>query len=233
MAPFTPEEETLLRQERLTSELLKMRNKAFSDKPKHRLEVFANSAVLTAVVTVIGTAIAGTIISGCIQDRAKRNELELQAQRDYLRSQVDVDSKAYDLVGRYVAAADDLITITKPRFQEDFYIVWKNKITSDYDSADTEWRRTNRTTGHLLSYHHYGQSNVAEAWKALGNEVDAFASCATQFFSKHSYGAREEEMTPRPCSPENERISARLEKFRAAIETGRVLFWDDRLRERK
>jgi hypothetical protein len=106
MTPFT----------RLANELLKLRNKgSSSDQPKQQLEVLANSTVLAAIVTVLGTVIAGTFISGVIQDRSKKkNELELQSKRDYLKSQVDVDSKAYDLIGRYVAAADDLITITKP-----------------------------------------------------------------------------------------------------------------------
>jgi hypothetical protein len=121
-------------------------------------------------------------------------------------------------------------TISSPSqslfYQAASYTDWKNKVIEAYDSADSEWRRTKLTTGHLMSYHHYGQSNVLEEWTALTSDVETFANCTSAFFNGHRSGAQEEDLTPRPCSRQNDKLNAQMEKFRSVVETGRPFFWE-------
>lgn len=217
--------------ERLVDAFLDRSNSNPPEKEKSLGELLANSTVVAALLTVIGTALATWVVAGPIQDRSKKNELDLQAKRDYLRSQAEIDVKSMDIAGRYISVLDDLLDTKHPDWADNRVSdpvrkeenrKSKKEIRELYNQEDRGWRRAKQTTGYLLDYYHQdrpaGSSAIGGAWKELVQSLDRFAECAQTEAQKPGTGID-------LCKTPKGAAEAALDHLSKQLASQRTTFW--------
>jgi len=209
--------------------------------PKRLIEVLSGSSVITALVTVIGTAIIGNAVAGAIQDKSKKNEIALTAFRENQAAQVAVVTEAYQLLGKYVAASDDLITLTDAYFNRADYPSaeakkrlesWINEVRSNHDQVDRAWREKKYSLGYLLAYHHSGKRSIAQAWTILVQSVDKFGECSRGWLQEHGEGTSRLHPT-RPCAEPFSEVEQNSFALTQSLEADHRYLWEDSVARRE
>src|SRR5438128_3609410 len=115
----TPEEERLLRHEWFIAEVARQRKSepSPSAERKSSVRIFIESAGGAALISVLFTAVAGNWIVAHVQDRNRKRDLERQAHKEYLDGRQKMVTEAYDLLGKCLAAAENLEVIDRPEWR--------------------------------------------------------------------------------------------------------------------
>jgi hypothetical protein len=202
---------------------------------KHWVDAIGGTAVLTAIISVVGSAVVGNFVAAGVQDRNRRNEIALSAFRDNQSAQVALVKEAYELIGRYVAAGDDLVTITGGQFSPDNFDAannarnqaWFSDLRKRHDEIDALWRERKYSMGYLLVYHYHGRKEVADGWSALVGAVDTFETCVDGEAAK---APGSQTWKDRPCHAEASEVDRRMAQLTGAMQSETSYLWDDRKR---
>jgi hypothetical protein len=218
---MTPDEQ--LEHERHIARLLEIRQPPVTVKSP-KLDTWANSSVLAAIIGVVGTAILGACVSGMIQDRSKRNELELAESRETRAARAAAVEKVLAVVGQNLNATDDLLVTVNngynesrhrtedvPRLQE-----WKRTLAERRDKADSDWRQTRRSLGYTLLYHFGGNTEVQSAWNQIVSASDQFERCTRDWYWHNAVVGSDEEV-PAVCRKERAAYEAAIENLTLVV----------------
>jgi type II secretory pathway pseudopilin PulG len=205
-----------------------------SPAPQRRswVDTLGGVPVVTALIGLVGTAIVGNFVAAGVQERTRRNEIALTAFRDNQTAQVALVKETYELIGRYVAAGEDLITITESRFAAANYDeangarnqAWFSDLRKRHDEIDAQWRTRKYSIGYLLVYHYHGRKEVADGWTALVQAVDAFESCVDEQALK---APGSQSWKERPCRMQVSTVDQRMAQFTGAMQAQTAYLWDD------
>jgi hypothetical protein len=218
--------EEQLDHERRIAEILAIR-RAGNDQSK--LNAWLNSTVLATLVGVVGTGLLGAWVSGMIQDRSKRNELERVAQDQKLSAQNAAVSKVLELVGTSVTTADDLLVTVNNAYGEEGRSAddvmklrkWKEELANRRDAADLAWRREKRSLGFTIMYLFDGDATVTSAWRAVTTKADDFERCTNRWYTENA--ARLTDLTADQICPEDRQaVENAVETFMIAVAARRV-----------
>ncbi len=206
--PWTPEEQAVLRSARLVVELEKIRGDQQPSRSKPTWQRFLESTGGAALITVLVGGIAGGLITSHLETRQKDRELAVQkeqaaeqrksaAHKELLTARLTAVQGAIDLLGRAIAAGEDLIVITGPewRLQEaraevDAKVTRRKKeeLREGWNTADAAWRSQRHSAGLLLAVYSSKARNVAEAWRQTEETVAGFLDCARDYYVEHATG---------------------------------------------
>ncbi len=186
---MTPEEE--LQRERHIAEILEIRK---TPKKDSNLETWLNSNVLTALITVLGTALLGAWVTGLVQDRSKNNELERTAEEKRLESRNSLISKILERTGTFMSATDDLLVTVNNSYREDGRTPgeietlrkWKTDMRAARDDADSLWRREQASLGFSVHYLFDQNSEVRTAWDSLVQAESSFEKCTNNWYTQNA-----------------------------------------------
>jgi septal ring factor EnvC (AmiA/AmiB activator) len=174
---WSDDEAALLRKVDLVAEILRRMKPGSSATPLWQR--LLNSASIVAVIGLLGTAIIGNLVTGWIQDKAKEKEIAVTVHKESLDAQLASVKKAFELAGAYLAASENLITISREAFQD--RPEEKAAFEKEYNTVDAQWRRDAEGVGFLISYYHLAGGNVRPQWLAAKASVEEFNRCAVQY----------------------------------------------------
>jgi hypothetical protein len=152
---------------------------------------FFESTGGTALITVLLGGVLGNWIAGGYEERRALNERRYLTHQEYLEERLATIRPTLERVGQTVAAAEDLITITRPDFDPRRYaegqdrddtLAKRKQIREDYNDADVMWRREKAKLGYLLAYYHPGSAEVSAAWREFDDAVTSFVDCARSWW---------------------------------------------------
>jgi hypothetical protein len=116
--PWTEDEAKLLRHEAFISEILEARQPDRESR-KPRWQIFLESSVATALITVILGGWAGHLITTSVQEKTKERELALARQKEITSARLQTVRSALADIGEVVSGSEDLIVLTHPEFNPD------------------------------------------------------------------------------------------------------------------
>jgi hypothetical protein len=231
---WTSEEEKLLRQDALISEMIKRRSE---DRPQEESERkvlrFLQSSGGTAVVTILLGSLLAPIVISIVQSRQTRNDQALTEYKQYLQLQQESVKETYDLVGRIVYAAQDLITLTKPTFDlktltgQDQVEVEKQKreMLAKYNETIKEWRVKENIQGVLISYYFFSHPQVSQAWRSSEDRVNDFIACAQHIHENFVKNMSITDGDYANCQKKKDAINTTLDRLAQSIEVSRRYTW--------
>lgn len=203
-----------------------------TEKPKAMRDLLRNPTIVAATISVIGTALVGAIISGIIQERSKENELALTAYKEHTTAQLTAINDVFELIGKYLNAADNMIQVTGPRFhpkrptQAEQQQLTKDiqRLLSQTTEFDAEWQRRREAIGYLLAYHAEGAAPVKDAWNRVKQGAETYYLCALKRLDAYNRG---EQLTvePIPCQQEKIAFANEIETLRNALQNDRKFPW--------
>lgn len=193
---WSDEQQRLLDHERFQAEVQRLRREGGgSGGGKPAWQRFLESAGGAALVTVLLGGLLGNWIAGALEERRAGNERRYLTHEKYLEQRLATIRPTLERIGHTVAAAEDLITITRPDFDPESYaegpgrdatLAKRQEIREAYNEADSEWRREKENLGYLLAYYHPGGSGVAGAWGRLEAAVTGFVDCARTWWVENA-----------------------------------------------
>lgn len=152
---------------------------------------FLESTGGAALITVLLGGVLGNWIAGEYEERRAVNERRHLTHQEYLKERLATIQPTLERVGHTVAAAEDLISITRPDFDPSRFAIGQDRddtlakrkqIRKDYNDADAAWRREKAKLGYLLAYYHPGSAEVSAAWRDLETAVTTFVDCARSWW---------------------------------------------------
>lgn len=212
--------------------------------PKPRWLSFLESRSGTALITVVIGGLAGQLITCSIQNQMKDREFQqawlqargnqaLVAYKEYLDREQQIVEQAYELIGNYISASEDLITLTKPEFDLERYSGDQRRVVAEqrtairqwFNTMDAKWRGEHEWLGLLMSFYHRGRQDVTTAWRELEDSVTEYADCTRRWYVEHSAPvtpAQAEEA----CKAESQLLRQRLDELSASMEAARQYAWE-------
>lgn len=241
LTPLAPEEERLLRHEEFVARVLELRSRTGRKEPASPAWLrLLESTGGAALVTVLLGGIAGSAITGVIQNGQKEREFQqewlkargeraLLAYREYAEGELKTVQAAFGEVGAMLAAAQDLIVLTESRFDLEKYegaerekvLEQRRQLRGAFNAADAAWRRGRETQGLMMSYYHRGSPAIQERWRAVQVAVDAFVDCARSVNGAGPPG----EAPDGACSRERVATRAALDGLNEALGAEREYQW--------
>ena len=232
MPDLTPDQQAALQQERFIQQVLETRGLIAQKKPPSNpwLDLLQSSAGVALITVVIGT-IGGTLITAILQHYARNRETRTLAYSEFLRLQRQTVNDAFVLIGKSVAASQDVATISSKPFytgpgdnldkvQEQELLTRKNAITEAFNKADTEWRQQRETVGLLLHLYNNDDS-VVHAWDNTAAAVTHLMDCEGQFNLRYrdgkSFASIEEAHAA--CAAEKQSLSEAEKSLTVALST--------------
>ena len=208
---WTLQEEALLRSVRLLAEVDTIRGGKDRPASKPAWQRFLESAGGVALITVLLGGIAGGVITAQLEARQKERELAVERERaeeerkgvshrQLLAARLTVVREAMDLVGRVLAAGEDLIVLTGPEWRLDAAggevarestRRTKEELRVGWNSADAEWRARRHAVWLLLAAYTSEDRDVVTAWRVAEEGIDLFLRCARRYYVEHATGSGE------------------------------------------
>lgn len=185
-------ERELLQHEKFIAEVMKLRHSPGKESlPKPRWQIFLESAGGTALVTAIIGGIFGSYISSAIQLRDKEKELARVSYKERIVKQQETVEQAYELIGSFLSASNDLIALTKPTFDIRRYSGeerekvrrQRDTIRLEYNKLLTRWQNKRLSVGLLMGYYYKGNSGVTNSWQNLQVSISGYGECAERWYS--------------------------------------------------
>ena len=185
------------------------------------------------MVTILLGSLLAPIVISFVQNRNSRNDQALAEYKQYLQLQQNSVKETYDLVGRIVYSAQDLITLTKPTFDlttlkgNDKQETEKQarEMLSKYNDTIREWRVKENVQGVLISYYFYGHPQVAEVWRSTETAVNDFIACAQDIHENFIENKTVTSDDLSRCQQKKEAIGVTLDRFAQSIEISRQYTW--------
>ena len=230
---WSEDEERILAHEAFITEVIRRRKENDPNAvPRQSLLRFLESTTGTALITILLGSLLAPIVISHIQTSRTRDDQALAEYKLYLTHQQEVVTDTYDLVGRMIYSAQDLITLTKPTFdmtridKEDKETIEKQKreMIGKYNSTIKEWRIKENMQGLIISYYFYGAQEVQKSWGATQKAVDDFVKCAQD---RHEEFLNHPEISSQPdkCSIYKEPVKISLSELAHSIEISRRYTW--------
>jgi len=209
---------------------------AIGPNPTRRLGAILTSPVVAALISVLGTAVLGNWIASRFQDRAKKNEAALQLLRDDRSARIATVKEALTLVGEYVAASEDLITVTDPAFRvagrsegdRDDLLRWKKQVRETHDKVDFRWRQQSESLGYVLLYHVYGERRVLDDWRALSGAASGFEKCAREWYMERGDDS-EARLPAELCETHRAKVRESMRGFTDSLRNAERAMYDSRV----
>lgn len=192
------------------------------------LEKLLNSTVIVAVIGLFGA-----FLTSQYQERSKRNEIGLAAFRESQTAQTAVVTEAFNIIGAYIAAVDDLIALTSSDFSTESrsaaekarLVTFFEETQGRHDKADVIWRAGKYSVGYRLVYHHEGRVEVSHKWTALVSTVDALEECGNSWYQQHGPGTADL-LAARPCEDKRRSVDAGIEALTRTLNADHRYLWD-------
>jgi hypothetical protein len=231
-----PDDETALRYERFVAEVIKTR-KPFDDQPKPAWQRFLETTGGAALITVLIGGIFGQWITSSIQAGADDREFQqawLKARGDqallsyteYLKQRQEVVGQMFQLVGDFVAAADDLVHLTEAEFTPK----QRRDVQDRYNAVELRWRADSSKLGFLIRYYHPHQTGVSDTWNETRRAVTVYADCAKGYYMAETYPKsatpEQQACTERVRESQRDEVDNAMNAFTDALETGGKYSWD-------
>lgn len=195
---MSPEQDAFLAEDEFVDEVLRRRDQRRPDAPEEtkRKESawlsFLQSSSGTALITVLLGTIGGGIITNLVQEKERKKEAQALKVTAYLKNQEAIYTDAFALVGKAVAASEDMATITEAAFytgtgdgltKADEASVDKQKsaIVANFNEVDADWRRRRTTLSMLIRLYNHNDPAVATAWQATATALTSFMDCERTF----------------------------------------------------
>lgn len=158
-----------------------------------------NSPVCLALLGIAGTAVLGSWISGLVQDRSKRNEMELQARMELVKARHEAVASILQLLGAFVSSSDDLLATVNTAYSESGRPAnevaalrkWRETTAAARDKADSDWRQQRGGWGFKLVYLFGDNATVNSAWSVLVKRADDFENCSRSWYTQHAMAGSE------------------------------------------
>lgn len=187
-----------------------------TDTSKPAWERFLSSPGVITIVTVLGTGIFGTIITGKIQEHNRRSEQTYLAYDKNLTLMLEVVKRAFEIPMRYSSASENLIVITDPLWHpkqgaqpSDPIEQAKAAVIKEFNDADAEWRKQSASIGYLLVWYLPERKEVRQQWREVEKTVEAYRDCALSVYNPDGV---DKPLEPRPCTRKMEYIRDALDK---------------------
>ncbi len=243
-ANLSDEQKRILATETFVADLLKIRApKEASAKPKWLQFLESNGG--TAVITVLLGGIMANIVSCGIQNINRKKEFDnawvqargsqaLAAYQEYLKGEQQTVKWSFDLIGTSMAAADNLINITKEDFDPAQYkgkerekiIGQKTEIRNNFNTANRQWRQQYVAAGLQISYFHKGDPEVNTAWSQLAASLSALMDCANDWYRDHLGIFVKVSDISEACSEQTKKINSNIGIFGESLAKTRQYSWD-------
>jgi hypothetical protein len=212
-----------------------------SPAPSSSWKHFLESAGGAALITVAIGGLFGTVLTAMIQVGLREREFQqswlksrgdqaLVAYKEYLDGELNIVQKAFEAIGKTVAAADNLVILTHPQFDPAAYadeprkalIAQKSLHRHEFNLAQADWRRTRRVLGFLIAYYHPRSDVIRRRWLAAEQTVEALTTCAERWYLDHAV----QYSTTEPCVAERRELDAKLTELSAEFQTGLHYAWE-------
>ena len=235
---WSDEESTLLRHVAFMAAIDKRRVVPSKKEPKKSWwERFLNSTGGTALITVLIGGIFGSLITGMVQSGLKEREFQkswlksrgdqaLVVYKEYLQQEQDLVNNAYGLIGRCLAASDEIVELTRPYFNPKNYPgveTQKLAIRKNFNACDREWREGNEKIGLLMSYYHPNRPEVTMAWKEIQRSTTEYMRCVQDWYLTHNSDYTEADSD---CDPKKMDLISQLDKLNESINAARQYAWE-------
>lgn len=216
---MTPQEQ--LDYERHIAEVIRIRQEK---KASSRLELWLNSAALAALIGVLGTALLGAWVAGIVQDRSKRNELELTSRNERRAARNAAVANILRIVGAHLSATDDLIVSVNNAYREQGRTSrevkelqeWKKKIVEARNAAEMEWRKEKRSLGFTLVYLFDNDASINTAWAGVAQIADEFERCTNSWYGLNAEAGSDKE-PHEVCPTERSGLDSALGQLTRAV----------------
>jgi hypothetical protein len=204
--------------------------------------LFLDSKVIVALVTVLIGGLFGQCISASIQNSLKEREFQqawlkargdqaLQSHKEYLDKEQEMVIHAYDLIGKCLTAARDLIDITDTDFalagfkgkEREKVADQKTEVLDNYGAVIEKWDSEGNKTSLLIGYYHPGHPEVKTAWVDTQNSVNKYLDCARQWYKDHELKPQD---TTGACKKEKDEVDNQLTAIGSKLETARQYSWE-------
>lgn len=167
---------------------------------RNSIVVFMESASGAAIFVAIITGFFGTLITHFLQKRKYQHDLDLQAEykiaeEDRLRLAKDLESErdlvrsAYQLVGRCIAAGENLLAIATPEFQsktpDQKLEHAKEKLRAGFDETEETWKVERYSTDLLIKLYHPGQNQIQRIWGDIDGAIASYFEICTQKYNEY------------------------------------------------
>lgn len=192
------------------------------------LEKLLNSTVIVAAIGLFGA-----FLTSQFQEKSRRNEIGLIAFRESQAAQTQVVTEAFNTIGTYIAAVDDLIAITSIDFstesrsaaEKSRLVAFFEETQVRHDKADVTWRAGKYSVGYRLVYHHEGRVEVSQKWTALVRALDALEECGNTWYQQHGPGTTDL-LAARPCEDKRRNVDAGITALTSTLNADRRYLWD-------
>jgi glycerol-3-phosphate cytidylyltransferase-like family protein len=235
---WSDEEAALIHNVAFVAALDRVRMPSSKKEPrKSSWERFLNSLVGVALISFLTTGIFGSLITGMVQSGLKEREFQkewmksrgdqaLVVYKEYLQQEQNTVNDAYGLIGRCLAASDEIIELTRPYFDPKNYPgVQEQKlaIRRNFNVCDRQWREQSEKIGLLMSYYHPNRPEVTSAWKAVQDSVSEYMRCAQNWYLKHGSDYTEADSD---CEQKKQELISQLGKLNENINAARQYAWE-------
>lgn len=198
---------------------------------KRFLQSVGGAALISAL---LGTQLSG-YINAATAERAKTTEsqrktieLRLAAYKEYLDQQRDVVLRASEMMGRCVAASEELIALTDPAFDpsryDDGLQGQRVEIKEKFNVCAREWNTEYNKLSILMGYYHTGQPAVAAAWGEVQRATAGYMECAQQWYVNNSAAPV---ATAAACKAEKEELKRGVDEFSRQLGAARQYVWQE------
>jgi len=213
------------------------------EKQKPAWQRFLESTGGTALITVVIGGILGQWVVSSINEGMKKRDNNLayvrafndrmaDAARSDLTQEQEIIKRAYDLIGRAINDAQDLISITGEEFDPKLYSgkeradiqKQRDDIRAEYINLDKQWRNESISLGLLMSFYHEGDKEVLKAWRIARGDVDKYKDCAEDKLRKYEQSGNffASDETDKLCATERDKITEDLDNFTVTLEKARL-----------
>ena len=202
---------------------------------------FLESTGGAALITVTVGGLFGTALTAMIQAGLKQREFQqvwlksrgdqaLVAYKDHLDGERKNMERSFEEIGKVVAAADNLIILTRPQFNPTQYgdsaqrqlITQKDAIRREFNTARGTWRRNREVLGFLVSYYHDEAPNIQERWHEVQEAVDWVAACAEAWYLGHA----QTYSTAAACEKEGRNLDVKMAALGKEIAAAQRYAWE-------
>ncbi len=187
-----------------------------------------DSALTTALVTIVLGGWVGSCIAASIQRRSNQHALRLAGYETYLQERSKTVRTSIDLLGQTVAQSQSLISLSSevwdperfPPEAHDDLQAQRRGVREAFNEAEARWRTENISLGLRLSYYHRGRRDVREAWQEASHAVGRYIECAAVWEREHPPPSDQE-----ACPAEEAAVSWHLASLIETIETASEYVW--------
>lgn len=153
-----------------------------------------NSSGMTALITTLIGGLFVSFVTSQYQDKAKEVDRARAETNDYLERERKVVEDAFNVTGRLIAAAENMIQLTGSAFDErhrtssDLALLRskKREIINNYNDADRDWHAQQTTLTLRITMEHGADQGVSDAWGKTSSGVTEFSDCSRLWFETHA-----------------------------------------------